>query len=203
MHSAVYFDLDGTLIEYEDSFHELFENALGGSVSEEIYDYWTEQVLNNIRNMEEKPYLRSLEAVESEFNLGISPEKLADRYIEIEVSSTSVRTELKQVLEEISGQCKTGILTNGVGRVQMKKIRHNGLEALVDEIIISNIEEVRKPDPGIFELARERLEASNYVYVGDTYDEDIVPAQEAGFKTVHVTSGKRLRKQVMEKIGRV
>lgn len=38
----------------------------------------------------------------------------------------------------------------------------------------------------IFEEAKERLPAEEFVYIGDTFEEDIVPAREAGFKTVYV-----------------
>lgn len=186
MTTAIYFDLDGTLISYEKGFQGIFEQSLGFEVSEEIYDYWTEQVLGNIRNIEEKPYQKALEAVEKKFELGIDPEEATEKYIQAEIDCIKINRDLKDVLEKLSEKHQVGILTNGAGHAQRRKIERYGLDKLVDEVIISNTEGIRKPDPEIFELARDRLDADNYIYIGDTFDHDIVPAKQNGFKTVYI-----------------
>lgn len=43
-----------------------------------------------------------------------------------------------------------------------------------------------EPGPDIFEAARERLPADEYVYVGDSLESDVRPAREAGFRPVHL-----------------
>ncbi len=50
---------------------------------------------------------------------------------------------------------------------------------------------VGKPNPAIFELALERLDlsAKDVVMVGDTYDTDILGANRAGIRAIHVESG--------------
>jgi len=52
--------------------------------------------------------------------------------------------------------------------------------------VISGVEGVEKPDPGIYRLALERggVPAGNAVHVGDSELLDVVPAREAGMHTV-------------------
>ena len=188
--SVIYFDLDGTLITYGKDFHPLFEEALGFEVSKEVHDCWTENLLSNIKDMKKEPYRNALEKVEQKFELSIKPEEAAKRRIETELDSTKIHQGMKELVEELSEEHKVGILTNGVEEVQRRKIEKFGLDNLVDEIIISNPEGVRKPDIKIFELAKERLKGDNYIYIGDTFEEDVKPAKEVGFKTIYI-NGER------------
>jgi putative hydrolase of the HAD superfamily len=52
-------------------------------------------------------------------------------------------------------------------------------------VLISNELGCRKPEKEIFEIAKDRLKSENYIYVGDTFDEDIKPARKTGFKTIY------------------
>jgi len=70
--------------------------------------------------------------------------------------------------------------------MQRRKLEEHGLDDLADAVVISNEVGVRKPNPQIFETAKERLPAESYLYVGDTFEEDIAPAREGGFETVYI-----------------
>ena len=43
---------------------------------------------------------------------------------------------------------------------------------------------VAKPDPEIYEYAREQVDADEYAMVGDDYEGDVVAPREAGFVPV-------------------
>ncbi len=61
-----------------------------------------------------------------------------------------------------------------------------GLTAMVDAVIISAEAGVRKPNPGIFELALERVGArpEESMHVGDLVEEDVEGARRAGVRPV-------------------
>ena len=61
-----------------------------------------------------------------------------------------------------------------------------GLEPLLDVVVASLEEGVEKPDPGIFEIALERLEAKpkECLHVGDNPLDDVQGAMRAGMKAV-------------------
>jgi putative hydrolase of the HAD superfamily len=205
MMASIYFDLDGTLITYSKGFKQLFELGLGFEVSKEVHNLWTEELLANIDEMVERPYLEAMKALEHEFDLGLDPEEATERYIEAELECTEVHEELLGVLKKLSENHKIGILTNGVDEVQRRKVEKHGIDKHVDEVIISNPEGVRKPDSEIFKLAKKRLKADKYIYIGDTFDEDIVPARENGFKTIYVSGEKEadLMAENPESLGRL
>jgi len=85
-------------------------------------------------------------------------------------------------VESLAKRHQFGVLTNGdgYGYMQRRKLEEHGLDDLADAVVISNEVGVRKPNPQIFETAKERLPAESYLYVGDTFEEDIAPAREAG-----------------------
>jgi putative hydrolase of the HAD superfamily len=80
---------------------------------------------------------------------------------------------------------KLGIVTNGETVFQMKNIKALGLEALLDAILISEAEGLRKPDPALFHRAADRLgtRPDQCLFVGDNPEADILGAHGAGMKT--------------------
>lgn len=187
MTTAIYFDLDGTLISYPDGFRSLFEEAVGFSVEDRVFDFYVDQLFSYLDEMVDRPYVKAFRSIEDKFNLGISPIKVAERYIEIEVNATKANSEMLDFMAFLSDHYKVGVLTNGDGDVQRRKVESHSISEYAEEIIVSNDVKKRKPDKEIFELAKECLKAENYVYIGDTFDEDIKPAKETGFKTVYIS----------------
>ena len=186
MTTTVYFDLDGTLLNYSTPFAELFVQTLPTEATNEMSETYSKEVLSSITALENRPYQRAFAAVREKYNLDVDPEALAAEYIEKEATATQISHTVLSLVESIAARHQTGILTNGDGQMQRRKIEKHGLNRLVDEIIISNEVGSRKPDKDIFEEAKKRLPAKSFVYIGDTFGEDIVPAREAGFKTVYV-----------------
>ncbi|WP_231183177.1 HAD family hydrolase [Haladaptatus sp. DYF46] len=186
MTTAVYFDLDNTLLEYTEPFGEIAARSFPVEPTEEMLVTYSDAVLEGITELREKPYERAFAAVCERYELDADPVALATTHIENEAEATRVRPSVRRLIEAVSARCPTGILTNGDGRAQRRKIDAHGLESLVDTVIISNEVGARKPDPAIFEEAKRRLDADEFIYIGDTFEEDIVPAREQGFGTVYV-----------------
>lgn len=186
MTSSYWFDLDGTLVTYEVSFAQLLAETLGDEPSEAHHETFRRRLFTAFETFESNPYRRGFEALAEDHDLSVDPATAARDYRERELQASTLATGATTVLEHVSTMGSIGILTNGNGEMQRAKLEYHGLEDHADAIIISNEVEVRKPDPGIFELAKERLPADRHVYVGDTYEEDIQPALDAGFVPIHV-----------------
>ncbi len=94
-----------------------------------------------------------------------------------------------------SKDIKLGIITDGRPEGQRNKIKALGLDALVDEIIITDELggiEYRKPNKKSFEIMREKLdvEFDEMVYVGDNPAKDFHIKSVYPIKTVRlITSG--------------
>jgi putative hydrolase of the HAD superfamily len=85
---------------------------------------------------------------------------------------------------------KTGIATNGV-RVQVDKIRHVGLDALVDGWAVSDLVGASKPEPYIFQVLAKVCGASlrDAWVVGDRPEADIAGAAAIGARSVLIRHG--------------
>jgi len=81
---------------------------------------------------------------------------------------------------------KLGIVTNGETTLQTRNIQALDLHHLVDEILISEAEQLRKPDAKLFQRAAKRLNVSpeQCVYVGDNPVADVMGAHAAGLRAV-------------------
>ncbi|HKF93520.1 MAG TPA: HAD-IIIA family hydrolase, partial [Gammaproteobacteria bacterium] len=81
---------------------------------------------------------------------------------------------------------KLGVITNGKDWSQMRKLSVTGLLPLLDLIVISGNEQVKKPDPLIFTRAAERLAVrpDECAFVGDHALNDIYGAGAVGMRTV-------------------
>ncbi|MEM7445227.1 MAG: HAD family hydrolase [Pseudomonadota bacterium] len=86
---------------------------------------------------------------------------------------------------------KSGIVTNGRTEHQKLKLRALNLPQRVDAILISQAEDVWKPDREIFERAAARLgvTADECVFVGDSPLYDISGAARAGMRPIWFPNG--------------
>lgn len=99
--------------------------------------------------------------------------------------------ELPQDFVAIFETCKwygieLGIITNGPHRHQERKIRALGLDKWIpsEYTIISGQVGVTKPSEEIFQMMEERLDlpASELVYVGDSFENDVMGSKQAGWQ---------------------
>lgn len=183
--TAIWFDLDGTVLQYDSGFEGIF-GQLTGEFPDSAFDTFSQRLFRALDDGEDDPYVRGFEAVLQSHELDGDPEELAEQFLDAELDATFVTEETRELLERAGENCPVGILTNGDGTVQRRKIEEHGLDEVVDDVVISGEVGERKPGLAIFELAQQRLDADEHVYVGDTYGEDIKPARQAGFRTVHV-----------------
>ncbi|MFC4437528.1 MULTISPECIES: HAD family hydrolase [Natrialbaceae] len=188
MTTTVYFDLDGTLCAYDVPFKEQFATTVSpyGEPTEAAYEAYVDRLFDALENCESEPYRRAFEDAAETTEFEAAPATLASDHCETELEASVVSADARRVVERVSERSPTGILTNGDGRQQRAKLARHGLGELVDEVLVSNDIGARKPADRIFDLAKERLPADEHVYVGDSYEEDIVGARSAGFRTVYV-----------------
>ncbi|WP_449176375.1 HAD family hydrolase [Streptococcus hyovaginalis] len=78
------------------------------------------------------------------------------------------------------------IITNGSSSHQRDKIRQLGMGKWVtnNAIYISSEVGSAKPKRTIFDLAAKGRSVNDFIYVGDSFSNDIVGAKSAGWKTI-------------------
>lgn len=95
------------------------------------------------------------------------------------------------LLAEVRRHAPVVIVSNNLLHEQQEKLRHCGLDVLVDVLVVAEEAGVAKPDPRIFEiaLARASCGASEAVMVGDSWANDIEGARAAGIRAVWFNRG--------------
>ncbi len=89
------------------------------------------------------------------------------------------------VLDRLAGRYAMGVVSNFYGNLS-SVLRGYGLDGCFSFIVESAVVGVRKPSPDIFRLGVQRagVAAEETLAIGDSFTKDIVPATEAGCRTV-------------------
>ncbi len=89
------------------------------------------------------------------------------------------------LLRKLRLHYKLGIVSNFYGNLPVI-LDQFGIYKLLDVVIDSERVGVRKPDPSIFKIAMDRIDepASSVVFVGDSYERDIMPCKSLGMRVI-------------------
>ncbi len=90
------------------------------------------------------------------------------------------------LLRHLHGRVPVAIVTNNRTAEQEEKLAVLGLADYVDALIISESVGVSKPDPAIFRIALEAVDAAprEAVMVGDSWASDVLGARASGIRAV-------------------
>jgi len=191
--TAVCFDLDGTLVQYEQGFgailQSVFEAELGTATAA-MDDAYGEGFFGAFEGCEPDPYHAGMvAALDAE---GIDPtaetvDALVAALREAEFGATTVTETARDCLAELAADDATAVvvLTDGVGDWQRAKIDHHDLGTYLDEVVVSYDVGGHKTGGEPYAAVRERVDAEEYVMVGDDYEADVEAAREAGFVPIH------------------
>jgi 2-haloalkanoic acid dehalogenase type II len=200
--AAVVFDLDLTLCHYVLSTEEAIERALHESgfpadrlwpleaVAQRYNSAWWESEESSWTSTDEmrrEIWIRILQ--ENEICDAQAAIRISDSYGAIR-RDTGVRPYdgVSSLLADLRSQYRLGILTNGPSDIQWEKLRALDLPSIVNEIVVAGDVGIFKPDARVFHLLLDRLAvpARAALFVGDSYERDIVGAHEAGMRTAWI-----------------
>ncbi len=182
------FDLDKTLVTYEPDVPGIFSNAcdaVGVEPTDEALSAIGPGYVETFKTFTDSPYLGAARAAR-DAGLDVDPETFAASYIDAELSATAVPTGIETLLKKLD---LVGVVTNGYGPVQRRKLAETGLEAHIDALVCPDDVEAFKPDAAPFDEITAKVPADEYVMVGDSVVYDIEPAARRGYRTVFVDDG--------------
>jgi HAD superfamily hydrolase (TIGR01549 family) len=118
------------------------------------------------------------------------------KYITIDATAVKVITELKE------RGYRTALVSNMMlpGKLLKEKLREEHILTLFEHMTISSDVGFIKPHSGIFRraLSQSKLRAGEVVFVGDTYQQDIIGAKQVGMKTVWLNNRHEARAMTAE-----
>ena len=194
MTTAICFDCDGTLLRFERSYGEIlteaFETELG-HVSDDLLSAYDEAFFAAFDALEPDPVRQGMAAAVETADTDLiegdgDSEALADALLAAEQAATAVPEGTHESLAALGESNRLAVITNGVGDWQRAKLAYNDLLEYFESVVTSYEAGAHKPDAAPFEELRSRLDAEQYVMVGDDYEADVEGARAAGFVPVHV-----------------
>ncbi len=187
---AVLFDLDGTLLDRDRSLAAFAEDQY--ERLEAFKHVPKEEYLRRFVELDARGYVwkdRVYRTLIEEF--GSEGRAKAEELLEDYVNSFRFHCRpFPGTLELLEGLKRRGfklaLVTNGYTDFQNANVSALNINPFFDEILISEREGVRKPDPEIFLRALHRLGVSpeEAVFVGDHPENDIDGAAKAGLRTI-------------------
>jgi len=195
----LFFDLDHTLWDFDKNsafaFETIFkERDFKISLDDflKIYiprnqHYWKLYQVNQISH-EELRYFRLkdvFDALQFEVSDAII-HQLSEDYINYLPEYNHLFDGAIEILDYLKPNYKLHIITNGFASVQTKKLNNSNIGHYFDTITNSEMAGVKKPHPTIFDFALSLANASKEecLMIGDSYEADIVGAQEAGIEAI-------------------
>jgi putative hydrolase of the HAD superfamily len=189
MVEAVIFDLDGTLLD-RDASVEQFVSVQHDRLSEHLNHIPKNDYIARFIDLDCHGHVwkdKVYQSLVSEFAIGMSWQSLLEDYeMQFQFHCVPFRFLVEMLNELKQKGYLLGIITNGRSPFQARAIDGLKIRDYFDTILISEVEEVRKPQAEIFQRAMNRLgvSASDSVFVGDHPEVDITGAKGAMMKTI-------------------
>ena len=187
---AVIFDLDGTLLDRDASIKS-FVTAQYDRLSYALEHIDRQDYLTRFVELDNRGHVwkdKVYQNLVQEFAITqVTWQDLLDDY-ETQFSDRCIAfPHLIEMLGLLRQQnYLLGMITNGRTIFQSKSIAGLSIKKYFDTILISEAEQIRKPQPEIFARAVSRLQvsAAASVYIGDNPQADIAGAKNAGLKAI-------------------
>ena len=205
------FDVDDTLYEqivpFENAYKSLFDMDIDMEKFYILSRYYSDVKFEASRNgdmtMDEYHIYRIQEAAK---DLGVFLTDEQALSMQREYKKNQQKLQMSNITKSIlelakENNVKLGIITNGPSEHQWSKITALGVESWInrENIIVSGDYGINKPDDRIFEIMKEKLQLPNdsLYYIGDSIENDVVGANNAGWKSIWINRYKqKLPKEV-------
>lgn len=201
-YSAVLFDLDHTLWDYEknsrETLQEMFiEFSLGEKLDASFNEFHnTFQEINTTlwskydQGLIGRDVIRKnrFSTILSQFNLDDPDlsERLSDTYINYSPKKGNLMPGAEVILNYLNPKYELFIITNGFEEVQFTKVKSSGIENYFKEVVISDRVGFKKPSREIFDHVADKHghQHQSLIMIGDNLLTDIAGANNAGIDSV-------------------
>lgn len=193
------FDLDNTLLDFSYSSKKAFEEVFSDVFAENLYQsyykingkYWNYFEKGKI-SAEELHYGRFQDFIQ-ENNLTQYNSNIADNYLDSLLHHSIWIKGAKQTIEKYSKTHKLALITNGLSKVQHRRVEKLGLVKFFPHIFISEELNTSKPNQSFFEKVHHIINAhtkNKVLVVGDNPETDIKGGNQFGYDTCYFQYNK-------------
>ncbi|TWR30407.1 noncanonical pyrimidine nucleotidase, YjjG family [Mucilaginibacter pallidiroseus] len=199
----IFFDLDHTIWDFdknaEETLNELYCTYNLGDIgivscadfiesyTRNNHQLWADYHLGKIS----KETLRGTRFRKTFLEMGVLPDLVPDAfeddYVRLGPYKTNLFPHAHETLSYLQGKYTLHLISNGFKESVETKVSNTGIDRYFDQIIISEIVGVNKPDPAIFEYAvnAANAKADESVMIGDSIEADIRGALGYGMDAIY------------------
>jgi len=204
--SAIFFDLDETLVENRIPIRDLFarmyfdfEQDLGAENQMLFFNVLRQRAANLWSSMFEtdvppehqfvncfRHCIAATGLIGKQRSNSLA-QQMFDHFQQLSAHNVVFHDGAEQVLQALSNRgIITGIITNGIEQIQLGKIHHLNLHEKVDHVTVSAQARAHKPLPAVFSLALKRanVSAMQAWHVGDHVCNDVAGAIRSGMSGI-------------------
>lgn len=193
----IFFDADETLFSF-DSFSGLRQMFANYGVDFEQQHFADYQALNKpLWEAYHQGKISADELQTTRFNawakkLSRDPQELNHAFLIAMADVCKPLDGVEQMLADLGGKVRFGIITNGFSVMQDLRLQRSGLKPHFEFVVVSETVGLPKPHQGIFEhaLSLANSDKSAVLMVGDTLETDILGGQNSGLDTCWLSHGK-------------
>ena len=199
------FDVDDTLYEqivpFENAYKSLFDMDIDMEQFYLLSRYYSDVKFEASRNGEmtmDEYHIYRIQEAARDLGVFLTDEQALNMQKEYKknqqkLQMSNITISILELVKE--NNVKLGIITNGPSEHQWSKVKALGIERWIDKenIIVSGDYSINKPDVRIFEIMQEKLQLPNdsLYYVGDSLENDIIGANNAGWKAIWINRYKK------------
>jgi putative hydrolase of the HAD superfamily len=201
---AVLFDIDDTLFNRElaqkltlDLIIAKHPTLLGAFSPAKLASAWAESDVISTVEFNSGGFIRSSRCRHFLRLLGLPLELTDELTAQYLTDYPALNVPLAGALEllcELKKHLKIGVVSNSLADVQITKIKTLGISDLLSCTVLSEDLGIRKPDPRVFQYVARLLqvEASQCLFVGDSFSADIIGAKSATMQACWLQHGNRM-----------
>ena len=199
----IFFDLDHTIWDFdknaEETLYELYEiyrlNEIGlpsaalfiETYTRNNHQLWAEYHTGKITKTE----LRETRFKRTFIELGVHPDVLPlafeDDYVKLCPTKTNLFPHAHETLQYLQNKYTLHLISNGFKEASTLKIGNTNIGRYFDQVIISEIVGINKPDKAIFEHALSLAGAEKHesIMIGDSLEADVYGALNFGMDAIY------------------
>jgi putative hydrolase of the HAD superfamily len=199
----IFFDLDHTIWDFdknaEETLHELYGKHKLSEIGLHSADLFIETYTRNNHLLWaqyhigeiSKDELREARFKKTFIELGVPPDLLPndfeDEYVKIGPTKTNLFPHAHETLAYLKGKYTLHLISNGFKESTETKINNTDIIKYFDQVIISEVVGVNKPDKAIFEYALRVAGATKdeSLMIGDSIEADIRGALAFGMDAIY------------------
>lgn len=193
---TILWDVDQTLLDFKKSeryavthcfelFHLPVDDQILNRYSEINEGYWKRIERGEIEK--EEALSARFDTLFDELGItGVDGSSFQNEYAEALGSIYFFLDDSYGLLKRLKGKYRQYLVTNGVARTQLMKLKLSGLDLLVEDIFVSEEIGAVKPSSAFFDACFEKIpyfEKERTIIVGDSLSSDMLGGDQAGIAT--------------------